>query len=151
VERRQAMDPADQRILVVEDNQANAALLAAYLTRAGYQVETADGGDAALARLAGSPLDLLIVDGRMPGMDGYQLLRAIHGTEDTPPVIMLTAFDDAGDRERAVNLGVDDFLTKPVNKLSLLQRVEALLEVAALPGGLERTLAYCEALERRTR
>ncbi len=145
------MDPADKHILVVEDNHANAALLAAYLGRAGYQVETADSGDTALTRLEGPPLDLLIIDGRMPGMDGYQLLRAIHGAEDVPPVIMLTAFDDAGDRERAVNLGVDDFLTKPVNKLSLLQRVEALLEVADLPGGLERTLAYCEALERRTR
>lgn len=145
------MDPGDKHILVVEDNQANAVLLAAYLGRAGYQVETADSGDTAMTRLAGPPLDLLIIDGRMPGMDGYQLLRAIHGTEDVPPVIMLTAFDDAGDRERAVNLGVDDFLTKPVNKLTLLQRVEALLEVADLPGGLERTLAYCEALERRTR
>jgi len=145
------MDPADQRILVVENNQANAALLASYLTRAGYKVETADGGNAALVQLAAGQLDLLIVDGRMPGMDGYQLLQAIHDTKGSPPVIMLTAFVDADDRDRAVNLGVDDFLTKPVNKLSLLQRVEALLEVAALPGGLERTLAYCEALERRTR
>lgn len=145
------MDRGEQHILVVEDNQANAALLAAYLGRAGYRVETAERGDAALARLAEQPIDLLIVDGRMPGMDGYQLVRAIHDVAGTPPVIMLTAFDDVGDRERAVNLGVDDFLTKPVSKLLLLQRVEALLEVSDLPGGLERTLAYCEALERRTR
>ncbi|HBB40989.1 MAG: two-component system response regulator [Nitrospirae bacterium CG18_big_fil_WC_8_21_14_2_50_70_55] len=144
------MDPDERHILVVEDNQANAALLAAYLGRAGYRVETADSGEAALAHLAESSIDLLIVDGRMPGMDGYQLLRTIRDGAATPPVIMLTAFDDAGDRERAVNLGVDDFLTKPVSKLLLLQRVEALLEVAALPGGLERTLAYCAALERRT-
>ena len=144
------MDPDGQHILVVEDNQANATLLAAYLTRAGYRVTIAESGEAALSRLTEGETDLMIVDGRMPGMDGYQLLRALHGEADTPPILMLTAFDDAGDRERAVNLGVDDFLTKPVSKLSLLQRVEALLEVADLPGGLERTLAYCEALERRT-
>ncbi len=145
------MDPDGQHILVVEDNQANATLLAAYLTRAGYRVTIAESGEAALTRLTEQETDLMIVDGRMPGMDGYQLLRAIHDEAGMPPVLMLTAFDDAGDRERAVNLGVDDFLTKPVSKLSLLQRVEALLEVADLPGGLERTLAYCEALERRTR
>ncbi len=145
------MEPTPKQILVVEDNQANATLLAAYLERAGYRVATAEGGEAALAWLAQNRADLLIVDGRMPGMDGFQLLRALRDREGVPPALMLTAFDEEGARERAVELGVEDFLTKPVSKLALLQRVEALLEVAELPGGLERTLAYCEALARRTR
>ncbi|MGD2062157.1 MAG: response regulator [Nitrospirota bacterium] len=139
-----------KRILVVDDNQGNAALLATYLRNAGHDVSLAYDGSAALDALRESPPDLMILDARMPGMNGYEVLEAINAEPaiGCRPVLMLTALNQPHNRQRAVELGVDDFLSKPVAKLDFLHRVEALLEVAELPVGLQRTLAYCEALDR---
>jgi CheY-like chemotaxis protein len=139
-----------KRILVVDDNQGNASLLATYLRKAGHHVSLAYDGSAALDALRESPPDLMILDARMPGMSGYDVLEAINAEPrfGARPVLMLTALNQPHNRQRAVELGVDDFLSKPVSKLDFLHRVEALLEVAELPSGLQRTLAYCEVLDR---
>lgn len=139
-----------KHILVVDDNQGNAVLLATYLRKAGHEVAVAYDGSTALESLRDSPPDLMILDARMPGMSGYDVLEAINAepTIGARPVLMLTALNQPHNRQRAVELGVDDFLSKPVSKLDFLHRVEALLEVAELPSGLQRTLAYCEALDR---
>jgi DNA-binding response OmpR family regulator len=140
-----------KRILVVDDNEGNAALLATYLRKAGHDVFLAYDGSTALDTLREVSLDLMILDACMPGMSGYDVLEAISSepTISTRPVLMLTALNQPHNRQRAVDLGVDDFLSKPVSKLDFIHRVEALLEVAELPSGLQRTLAYCEALDRR--
>jgi CheY-like chemotaxis protein len=139
-----------KHILVVDDNQGNASLLATYLRNAGHHVSLAYDGSTALDALRERSPDLMILDARMPGMSGYDVLAAINAEPGigARPVLMLTALNQPHNRQRAVELGVDDFLSKPVSKLDFLHRVEALLEVAELPSGLQRTLAYCEALDR---
>jgi putative two-component system response regulator len=139
-----------RRILVVDDNAGNAALLAAYLRKAEHDVSVATSGPQALEMLREAPPDLMILDARMPGMSGYEVLEAINAEPGIAarPVLMLTALNQPHNKERAVELGVDDFLSKPVSKLDFLHRVQALLEVAELPSGLQRTLAYCEVLDR---
>jgi len=139
-----------KRILVVDDNVGNAALLAAYLRKAAHDVSVATSGPQALEMLRDAPPDLMILDARMPGMSGYEVLETINAEPEigTRPVLMLTALNQPQNKQRAVELGVDDFLSKPVSKLDFLHRVEALLEVAELPSGLQRTLAYCEVLDR---
>lgn len=145
-----AITPTGKRILIVDDNAGNAALLAAYLQKAAHHVSVANNGEQALAMLRAAPPDLMILDARMPGMSGYEVLETINGEPGIGmrPVLMLTALNQPESKHRAVELGVDDFLSKPVSKLDFLHRVQALLEVAELPSGLQRTLAYCQALDR---
>jgi CheY-like chemotaxis protein len=95
--------------------------------------------------------DLILLDIMMPRMSGYEVCSQIKGdpAKRGIPVLMVTALNEAGDIEKAVNAGCDDFLTKPVNRLELRTRVRSLLRVRHLSNERDRLLAYLEEMEHR--
>lgn len=120
--------PNPSRILIVDDDRALCELLADYLRREGYVADIAPDGEAALARLrnpAARP-DLLILDLMMPGRDGLETLRELR-TQHRLPVIMLSARGEPVDRVIGLELGADDYLSKPCLPRELLARVRAQL------------------------
>jgi two-component system response regulator GlrR len=130
------MTTSNKRILLVDDDLALLRLLSMRLTAAGYEIITADSGEKALAQLAVSRPHLVITDLRMDGMDGLALFDAIHQTNTTLPVIILTAHGSIPDAIAATNRGVFSFLTKPFDGKNLLGEVEKAL---SLSGGTEST------------
>src|SRR5215217_4791821 len=120
------------QILVVEDDRAIAELVQLYLRREGHDVLIVDNGATALRRLEAEPtaVDLVVLDLMLPGLDGRGVCRRLRATSDLP-VIMLTALDDDRDKIEGLELGADDYLTKPFNPHELVARVRAILRRAA--------------------
>ncbi len=135
-------DAGEQCVLVVDDNEQNLELLQAYLEDLGCEIRAARDGVEALASIEAREPDLILLDVMMPRMSGFQACSRIKANPRTRdiPVVMVTALNEVGDVERAVESGADDFLTKPVNKLELLTRVRSLLRVRQLKRQLDRTL-----------
>jgi two-component system cell cycle response regulator len=129
-------------VLVVDDNEPNRELIQAYLEDLGCEVRASPDGSDALREIEARQPDLILLDVMMPRMSGFQACSRIKANPQTRdiPVIMVTALNEVGDVERAVESGADDFLTKPVNKLELLTRVRSLLRVRQLKKQLDRTL-----------
>lgn len=119
-----------QTLLVIDDDPDLAALVAEYLGGRGFAVETAGDGKAGLERLRGAGIDLVILDVMMPGLDGFEVLREIRRDASTP-VIMLTARGEDLDRIVGLELGADDYLSKPFNPRELLARVKSVLRRTA--------------------
>lgn len=117
------------RILVVDDNEMNRDLLTRRLSRQGYRTDTAENGAQALDKLAREPYDLVLLDITMPEMDGYQVLARMREDAAIPrvPVVMVSAIDEADSVVRCLELGAEDYLSKPFNPLILKARVEASL------------------------
>ncbi len=128
------------RILVVDDNAQNLELLVAYLDSLGCHVATAADGQEALERIRQGNYDLVLLDIMMPRMSGFEVCRKLKtdpATRDIP-IIMVTALNETGDMERARECGGDDFLSKPVNKIELLARIQNLLKLRRLKQSLNR-------------
>lgn len=130
------------RVLVVEDEAEIAALIAYQLTREGYRVETALNGAAALDALHRDLPDLLVLDRMLPEISGDDVLKALRDDPATQavPVLILTAKKDRADRIQGLELGADDYLTKPFSPRELVLRVDAILrrakgELRATTGG----------------
>ncbi|MCD6364676.1 MAG: response regulator [Planctomycetes bacterium] len=142
-------DPAGSTVLVVDDNEQNLELLAAYLDSMKCNVLTAADGIEALDRVASEKPDLILLDIMMPRMSGFEVCRKLKSDPQTRdiPIIMVTALSELGDIERGVESGTDDFISKPVNRLELTTRVRSLLRVRHLKSELERTLAYLSDVE----
>ena len=123
------------RALVVDDREEVRALTAARLRAAGARVDTAADGLAALGSVGVGPsrLDLIVMDVQMPGMDGFETVRRLRAAGCTTPVLALTANAMAGDRERCLAAGCDDYLSKPVSRERLIGRAAALARPAATP------------------
>lgn len=119
------------RILIVDDLLPNVKLLEAKLSREYYEVLTAMSGKEALEIAARDDPDLILLDVMMPEMDGFEVCRRLKADEKTAhiPVVMVTALSDTADRVQGLEAGADDFLTKPINDVSLLARVSSLLRV----------------------
>lgn len=115
-----------QRILIVEDDQEIAAILTAYLQKSSFRVEHAENGAIALERYRLMRPQLVILDVRMPVMDGWQVLTELRRSGNTP-VIMLTANDDDVDKLSALRIGADDYVVKPFNPAEVVARVQAVL------------------------
>ncbi len=123
------------KVLIVDDNVQNRELLVAYVEEIPNvrTVEAADGIQA-LARVADDPPDLILLDIMMPKMSGFEVCRRLKSSPRTRgiPVVMVTALDEMGDHERAADSGTDEFLTKPVNRAELVDRVTSLLRLRHL-------------------
>ena len=127
------------RILVVDDDEDIRILLRELLGRAGYRVDEAADGRAALRQLYETPPALVVLDVTMPEMDGYQTLERIRDLSDVP-VIMLTARTQELERVRGLASGADDYVSKPFGRQELLARIQALLRRSG--GKAEVTESY---------
>jgi DNA-binding response OmpR family regulator len=122
---------AGQKVLVVDDEDHILELARLYLSREGYQVETvADGADA-LGRIAQSRPDLVVLDIMLPNVDGLSICRELR-KQSQVPIIMLTARDEVTDKVVGLELGADDYLTKPFHPQELVARAKALVRRARL-------------------
>lgn len=132
------------RILIADDNPANADLLEAHLDGSGYETRIVVNGEETLAAARSWKPDLILLDVMMPKMSGFEVCRQLKADPATRDiaVLMVTALDQATDVETAVEAGTDDFITKPINKTELLLRVRAMLDSRDRPTETERTLAY---------
>ena len=142
---------ADPRVLVVDDDPALAEVVARYLRREGFEVDYAADGATGLERALSTLPDLVVLDLMMPGMDGFEVCRRLRRATAIP-VVMLTARGEEDDRITGLDLGADDYVTKPFSPRELAARVRAVLRratAAAAPaevltgGGIEiDTLAH---------
>jgi CheY-like chemotaxis protein len=122
------------RILVVEDGLDNQILIERFLTKAGATVRVANNGREALVRIAAAieehnPFDLIVTDMQMPEMDGYAMARALRSQSYAQPILALTAHALSGDREKCIDAGCDDYMTKPINRPQLIARCLYWMEV----------------------
>lgn len=119
------------RILVVDDVPANVRLLEAKLINEFYEVVTAQDGETALTIAKTEAPDIILLDVMMPGMDGFEVTRQLKANPDTRqiPVVLVTALSDTKDRVEGLQAGADDFLTKPVQDVSLFARVRSLMRL----------------------
>jgi class 3 adenylate cyclase len=138
------------RILVVDDQRANADMMAGILHARGYDVVTAPGGEAALEQVRAGTPDLVVSDIVMPGMDGYELCRRLRAQPATAllPVILVTSVEANDERVKGLEAGADDFLSKPVNWDELFARVRSLLRIKRLQ---DEVKSWNAKLEERVR
>ena len=129
--------PTPPTILVVDDDAASGDIVSRLLVREGYATRVACSGVECLRILRTEPIDLVLLDVMMPGMDGLQVCAALHAERSRVPIILLTAKDDTTTRAEGMHLGVTEFLTKPINRADLLARVRAQLHVIELARQLE--------------
>lgn len=115
-----------QRILVVDDHPDIVDLVKSYLLRDGYEVATAETGDAVLPLVEEFKPDLILLDLMLPGIDGFSLTRMLREKTDVP-IIMLTARDGDHDKVTGLDLGADDYVTKPFSPRELLARIRVVL------------------------
>ena len=117
------------RILLVEDNEMNRDMLSRRLVRKGFTVDMAVDGKAGVAQARAGGYDLILMDMSLPEIDGWEATRQLRAAPETRtvPIIALTAHAMAGDREKAIEAGCNDYDTKPVELARLLGKIEALL------------------------
>ena len=139
------------RILLVDDNPTNVELLEAYLLKLDCDTEIAVDGQDALTKTSEFHPDLILLDVMMPKLNGFEVCQKLKSNPETSGImiLMVTALGELGDIERAVKAGCDDFLSKPVNQLELLKRIENLLKLRAVTDELERLKQYIDTMEER--
>jgi two-component system alkaline phosphatase synthesis response regulator PhoP len=137
------------RILIADDNDANRELLEAYLVGVDCEIETSVDGQDTLDRVTTFKPDLVLLDVMMPKLSGFEVCKQLKDAPETSRVmvLMVTALNELGDIERAVAAGTDDFLSKPVNKIELLKRVDNMLKLKGTGDELERLRRYIQEME----
>ncbi len=149
------LDPA-RRVLVVEDDATLSDVVARYLRREGFEVEVADDGEAGLARALDWLPDLVVLDIMLPGLDGFEVCRRLRSTAPIP-VVMLTARADEDDRVLGLELGADDYVSKPFSPRELTARIKAVLRrsdgplAGATSGPLEAGVLQVDPVAREAR
>jgi len=145
------IDISSSRILIADDIQQNRELLEACLADEGYEILMAADGQETMSIVDEQQPDLVLLDIMMPRMSGYEVCAQLKADPERSaiPVLIVTALNEMGDIEKAVEAGCDDFLTKPVNRLELKTRVRSLLRVRHLASERDRLLAYLEEMEHR--
>lgn len=144
------LDRPIRRVLVVDDSEGIRSYLADLLKMRGYEVDTVEDGRRALALLeAGAAPDVILLDVMMPKRSGFEVCRQLKDDPATRHimVLMVTALNELGDIERAVAAGTDDFLSKPVNKVELVKRVENMLRLKDVADENERLRQYIRQME----
>src|SRR5437762_2917009 len=122
-----------QRVLVVDDDATVSDVVRRYLERAGYAVTLAADGNAALAAYQRDQPDLVVLDLMLPGVDGLEVCRRLRTRDDGVPIIMLTALGTESDRVLGLELGADDYVTKPFSPRELVLRVQSVLRRTTAP------------------
>ena len=142
---------ANGRILIVDDDPNTLEILRRWLNREGYSTVSADNGPACLQALSKEPVDVIVLDVMMPGMDGLQVCERLRESDAWRgiPVVLLTAKDDLETRSRGMMLGVSEYLTKPVNKLELFARLQAQLHSRELERRMEATAATVAGMAKK--
>jgi two-component system, OmpR family, alkaline phosphatase synthesis response regulator PhoP len=137
------------KILIADDNPTNVELLEVYLAEIDCEIATAVDGRDTLDKVAEFQPDLILLDIMMPKLSGFEVCKKLKGDPATKDVmiLMVTALNEPGDIERAVLAGCDDFLSKPINKLELLKRVEIMLKLRHVTDELERLRRYIDGIE----
>lgn len=137
------------RILIADDNETNVELLEAFLSDVPCELAVAVDGRDTLDKVASFKPDLILLDIMMPKLSGFEVCQKLKDDEATRGImiLMVTALNELGDIERAVNAGADDFLSKPVNKLELLKRVENMLKLRHVSDEVERLRRYIQQME----
>ena len=138
-----------ERILVVDDDTYIRSLLKVLLEDDGYQVLAAADGEEAVATAAAEKPDLILLDIRMPKMDGMQACAKLRNNPVTSgiPVIFLTAFDSRDQLEQTIELGGNDFLVKPIDPIELSVRIRAMLQTRNISNEIERLGEYIKTVE----
>jgi len=141
--------PQTHRILIVDDNQANCELLEAYLAKMDCETEIAVDGQEAYDKAVSFKPDLILLDVMMPKLSGFEVCQKIKADPELAGimVLMVTALNELGDIERAVDAGTNDFLSKPVNRIEFLKRVENLLKLKGVTDENERLRQYIQQME----
>lgn len=135
--------PTADRVLVVDDEPMVREVLARYLTRDGFEVETAADGEAALAAFQATEPDIVLLDLMLPRIDGFEVFRRIREARASSPVIMLTARGEVTDRIVGLEVGADDYVAKPFSPKEVVARVRAVLRrVASSPATPDRILRF---------
>ena len=137
------------RILIADDNQANVELLEAYLADVDCEVEIAVDGQDAMEKVTSFQPDLILLDVMMPKLSGFEICKQLKAEPATRNIIvlMVTALNELGDIQRAVDAGTDDFLSKPVNKVELVKRVQNMVQLKDIKDENERLRRYIEKME----
>ena len=137
------------RILIADDNPANCELLQAYLEEVDCQIELAIDGQDTLDKVASFQPDMILLDVMMPRLNGFEVCKQLKEDPQTCRImiLMVTALNEIGDIERAVGAGTDDFLSKPVNQVELVKRVENMLKLKDVTDEVERLRQYIEQME----
>ena len=137
------------KILIADDNQPNRELLEAYLAGIDCDTEFAVDGNDTLDKVKSFAPDLILLDVMMPKLSGFEVCQKIKTNPATQNImiLMVTALNERGDIERAVASGCDDFLSKPVNKIELLKRVENMLRLKGVTDEVERLRRYIQQME----
>lgn len=132
------------RVLVAEDDPDIASLIAHYLQRAGFEADLVSSGRDVLPRVKKAPPDLLLLDVMLPGQDGLEVCRAVRRDPQTAaiPIIMITARGEESDRIVGLELGADDYITKPFSPNEVIARIRALLRRAHRTGPPDGRLTY---------
>ncbi len=137
------------RVLIADDVSANSELLEAYLSNLECDTEIAVDGNEAMEKVASFKPDLILLDVMMPKLSGFEVCKKIKSDPATANtmVLMVTALNELGDIERAVDAGTNDFLSKPVNRVELVKRVENLLKLKGVTDENERLRQYIQQME----
>jgi CheY-like chemotaxis protein len=142
-------DTEKSRILVADDNPTNVELMEAYLTGMDCEIAVAVDGQDTLDKVAHFRPHLILLDIMMPKVSGFEVCQRLKADPATEKimVLMVTALNEWSDIDRAVAAGCDDFLSKPVNKLELLKRVDNMLRLRHVTDQLERMRRYIDDME----
>ncbi len=137
------------RILIADDNPPNVELLEAFLADLDCEIGIAVDGRDTIDKVAAFQPDLILLDVMMPKLSGFEVCKQLKKDPATRGImiLMVTALNELGDIERAVDSGTDDFLSKPVNKVELLKRVENMLKLRHVTDELERLRRYIQGME----
>lgn len=137
------------RVLIADDNEPNRELLEVYLSELDCEIATAVDGRDTLDKVVSFQPHVILLDVMMPKLSGFEVCERLKADAATSPImiLMVTALGELGDIERAVEAGTDDFLSKPVNKIELVKRVENMLKLRHVSDELERLRSYISTMD----
>ena len=143
------MTEVKSKILIADDNQPNVELLEAYLTDVECEIDIATDGQETLDKVAEFGPDVILLDVMMPKLSGFEVCRKLKDDPKTNRImiLMVTALNELGDIERAVEAGTDDFLSKPVNRVELVKRIHNMLKIRHVTDEVERLRRYIQEME----